>query len=96
MTDLGQGDAGGGELETAGAAIRELDRAAGRALRLIEAAAALLDAGLGKVAHQEHEMLDEAGGVAELDRLASEPFMRKGRQQPPAPERDVFDDDVPA
>ena len=33
---------------------------------------------------------------AELDRLASEPFMPEGRQQPPTPQRDVFDDDVPA
>ena len=32
---------------------------------------------------------------AELDRLA-EPFMPEGRQQPATPERDVFDDDVPA
>ena len=27
----------------------------------------------------------------ELDRLASEPFMPEGRQQPPTPERDVFE-----
>lgn len=33
---------------------------------------------------------------AELDRLAGEPFMRDGRQQPATPKRDVFDDDVPA
>jgi antitoxin VapB len=33
---------------------------------------------------------------AELDRLASEPFMRDGRQQPPTPQRDVFDDNLPA
>ncbi len=33
---------------------------------------------------------------AELDRFATEPFMRHGRQQPATPERDVFDDDVPA
>jgi antitoxin VapB len=33
---------------------------------------------------------------AELDRLATEPFMPEGRQQPPAQVRDVFDDDVPA
>ena len=33
---------------------------------------------------------------AELDRLATEPFMPEGRQQPPTPVRDVFDDDVPA
>ena len=32
---------------------------------------------------------------AELDRLGAEPIMTEGRQQP-APERDVFDDDVPA
>ena len=34
---------------------------------------------------------------AELDRfVAAEPFMQEGRQQPATPERDVFDDDVPA
>ena len=33
---------------------------------------------------------------AELDRLATEPLMREGRNQPPTPTRDVFDDDVPA
>ena len=33
---------------------------------------------------------------AELDRLASEPFMANGREQPTTPKRDVFDDDVPA
>lgn len=33
---------------------------------------------------------------AELDRLATEPFMAEGRQQPPTPVRDVFDDNVPA
>ena len=33
---------------------------------------------------------------AELDRLAPEPFMPDGRQQPATPERTVFDDDVPA
>ena len=33
---------------------------------------------------------------AELDRLATEPFMPEGRQQPPAPARNAFDDDVPA
>ena len=33
---------------------------------------------------------------AELDRVAAEPFMPGGRQQPATPERDVFDDDVPA
>ena len=33
---------------------------------------------------------------AELDRLASAPFMPEGRHQPPSPRRDVFDDDVPA
>jgi hypothetical protein len=32
---------------------------------------------------------------AELDRFA-EPFMPEGREQPATPERDVFDDDVPA
>ncbi len=33
---------------------------------------------------------------AELDRLATEPFMPEGRRQPPTPVSDVFDDDVPA
>lgn len=33
---------------------------------------------------------------AELDRFAAEPFMSEGRAQPATPERDVFDDDVPA
>jgi virulence-associated protein VagC len=33
---------------------------------------------------------------AELDRLAAEPFMPEGRQQPSTPRRDVFDDDLPA
>jgi hypothetical protein len=39
---------------------------------------------------------DVSAWFAELDRLASEPFMPEGRQQPPTPLRDVFDDDVPA
>ena len=39
---------------------------------------------------------DVTSWFAELDRLASEPFMPKGRQQPAAPQRDVFDDDVPS
>lgn len=34
---------------------------------------------------------DVAEWFAELDRLASEPFMSEGRQQPPTPERDVFE-----
>ena len=38
---------------------------------------------------------DVAAWFAELDRLGSEPFMRRGRQQPPTPKRDVFDDDIP-
>ncbi len=33
---------------------------------------------------------------AELDRLATDPFMQEGRQQPSTPVKDVFDDDVPA
>lgn len=33
---------------------------------------------------------------AELDRLATTPFMQEGRQQPPTPVTVVFDDDVPA
>ena len=39
---------------------------------------------------------DVSEWFAELDRLASEPFMPEGRQQPPTAQRDVFDDDVPA
>jgi antitoxin VapB len=39
---------------------------------------------------------DVSAWFAELDLLASEPFMPEGRQQPPTPQRDVFDDDVPA
>ena len=39
---------------------------------------------------------DVSGWFAELDRLASEPFMPDGRKQPATPKRDVFDDDVPA
>jgi antitoxin VapB len=33
---------------------------------------------------------------AELDRLATEPFMAEGREQPATPKRDVFDDDLSA
>jgi antitoxin VapB len=39
---------------------------------------------------------DVSAWFAELDRLADEPFMPEGRQQPAAPLRDVFDDDLPA
>ena len=39
---------------------------------------------------------DVSTWFAELDRLDSEPLMPKGRQQPPTPERRVFDDDLPA
>jgi len=31
---------------------------------------------------------------AELDRLATEPFMSEGRNQPPTPVRDALDDNV--
>jgi antitoxin VapB len=34
---------------------------------------------------------DVSAWFAELDRIASEPFMAEGRQQPPTPERDVFE-----
>ena len=33
---------------------------------------------------------------AELDRLATEPLLPEGRQQPATPERGLFDDDVPS
>ena len=39
----------------------------------------------------EPVVTDVAAWFAELDRLASEPFMPEGRQQPPAPARDVFE-----
>lgn len=39
---------------------------------------------------------DVSKWFAELDRLGSGPFMSEGRQQPSAPRRDDFDDDVPA
>lgn len=39
---------------------------------------------------------DVSTWFAELDRPVSEPFMPKARQQPLAPERRVFDDDLPA
>jgi len=39
---------------------------------------------------------DVSAWFAELDRLAAEPFMPEGRQQPLTPRRDVFDGDVPA
>ena len=39
---------------------------------------------------------DVSAWFAELDRLATEPFMPAGRQQPRTPRRDVFDDDLPA
>jgi antitoxin VapB len=44
----------------------------------------------------EPMITDVAEWFAELDRLANEPFMPEGRQQPPFPRRDVFHDDVPA
>jgi antitoxin VapB len=37
-------------------------------------------------------MADVSEWFAELDRLATEPFMPEGRDQPPTPERDVFDE----
>ena len=39
---------------------------------------------------------DVSAWFAELDRLAAEPFMPDGREQPRTPSRKVFDDDVPA
>lgn len=39
---------------------------------------------------------DVSEWFAELDRLGLEPFMLEGRHQPSTPERDLFDEDVPA
>jgi antitoxin VapB len=39
---------------------------------------------------------DVEAWFAELDRFAAEPFIPEDRQQPPTPEWDVFDGDVPA
>jgi antitoxin VapB len=39
----------------------------------------------------EPVVTDVAAWFAELDRLASEPFMAEGRQQPPSPKRDAFE-----
>ena len=39
----------------------------------------------------EPVVTDVAAWFAELDRLASEPFMPVGREQPPTPKRDVFE-----
>ncbi len=47
----------------------------------------------------EPMLTDVSAWFAELDRLADEPFMPNGRQQPPTLPRDVFDlfnDDVSA
>jgi antitoxin VapB len=50
----------------------------------------------GRGVLMEPMFTDTSAWFAELDRLASEPFMPGGREQPPTPKRDVFDDDVPA
>jgi antitoxin VapB len=39
----------------------------------------------------EPVITDVSAWFAELDRLASEPFMPEGRQQPSTPKRDVFE-----
>jgi hypothetical protein len=39
---------------------------------------------------------DVSAWFTELDRLGPEPFMPEGRHQPATPEREVFDDDLPA
>lgn len=39
----------------------------------------------------EPVVTDVAAWFAELDRLASAPFMAEGRQQPSTPKRDVFE-----
>ena len=44
----------------------------------------------------EPVLKDVAAWFADLDRLGAEPFMPEGRQQPLTPQRDVFDDDLPA
>ena len=51
---------------------------------------------MGRGVLMEPMVTDTSAWFAELDRLASEPFMPKGRQQPPTPRRAVFDDDLPA
>jgi antitoxin VapB len=50
----------------------------------------------GRGVLMEPMFTDVSAWFAELDRLATEPFMPDGRRQPPTPQRDVFDDDVPA
>ena len=42
----------------------------------------------------EPMFMDVSAWFAETDRLATEAFTANGRQQPPTPQRDVFDDDV--
>jgi antitoxin VapB len=51
---------------------------------------------VGKGVLVEPMFTDVSVWFAALDRFASEPFMPEGRQQPPTPARDVFNDDVPA
>jgi antitoxin VapB len=50
----------------------------------------------GKGVLVEPMFTDVSEWFAALDQFVSEPFMPEGRRQPPAPERDMFDDDVPA
>jgi antitoxin VapB len=50
----------------------------------------------GRAVVVEPVFTDVAAWFEELDRLAEEPFMSEGRQQPPTPRRRVFDDDVPS
>ena len=50
----------------------------------------------GRGVLMEPMFADVSAWFAELDRLAAEPFMPDGRQQPSTPRRDAFDDDVPA
>ena len=51
---------------------------------------------VGRGVLMEPMFTDVSAWFAELDRLATEPFMPDGRRQPSTPRRAVFDDDVPA
>ena len=50
----------------------------------------------GKGVLVEPMFTDVSEWFAELDRFASDVFMPQGRLQPDTPQRDVFNDDLPA